>query len=192
MSAGVRGNHDHAVAQRVPTRNGSGFGSLATATRPLHWKALNAAQTTFLARLPVTKRITLDGLSFYLVHATPRDPLDEYLGDDAEAWLERLQAVDADFVCVGHTHVPFHLDMGRLQVVNPGSVGQPRDGDPRCAYAIIENGKVAIRRVEYDVDATLRQMKESGLGPEALELNEAILRTGGKISSDGLDFTLEL
>jgi diadenosine tetraphosphatase ApaH/serine/threonine PP2A family protein phosphatase len=127
-----------------------------------------------------------------MVHATPRDPLDEYLSDDAEAWLERLQAVDADFVCVGHTHVPFHLDMGRVQVLNPGSVGQPRDGDPRCAYAIIENGKVAIRRVEYDVDATLRQMKESGLGAEALELSEAVLRTGGRIPSGGLDFTLQL
>ncbi len=192
VSFGVRGNHDHAVAQRVPASNGNGFRSLAAATRPMHFKALDAAQTTFLGRLPVTKRVTLDGLSFYLVHATPRDPLDEYLADDAEAWLERLQSVDADFVCVGHTHVPFHLDLGRLQVLNPGSVGQPRDGDPRCAYAVIENGKVEIRRVEYDIDATLRQMKESGMEPEALELSEAVLRTGGKISSSEADFTLEL
>ena len=192
MSVGVRGNHDHAVAQRVPPRNGGGFRGLAAATRPVHWELLDDAQMAFLARLPVTDRITLDGLSFYLVHATPRDPLDEYLGENAEAWLERLHAIDADIVCVGHTHVPFHLDLGRIQVLNPGSVGQPRDGDPRCAYAVIENGNVEIRRVEYDVDATLQQMRESGIDAEALDLTERVLRSGGKVSVDGKDITLEL
>lgn len=186
-SVAVRGNHDHAVAQRVPVREGNGFRSLAAATRPMHWKTLNTAQTKYLARLPVTARTTLDDRSFFLVHATPRDPMDEYLVNDADAWAERLQSVDADFVLVGHTHVPFHLDLGRIQVINPGSVGQPRDGDPRCAYAVIEDGKVDLRRVEYDVDATLRQMKDSGVEASALELTELVLRTGGKIPSNGSD-----
>jgi len=185
-SAAVRGNHDHAVAQRVPARGGSGLRSLAATTRPLHWRILNSSRMRYLARLPVTQHLTLDEKSFLLIHATPRDPLDEYLSKDADAWLSRLESVDVDFVCAGHTHIPFHLDLGRVQVINPGSVGQPRDGDPRCSYAVIENGTVEIRRVDYDIDATLEQMKETGIDSETLELAENVLRTGGRISDGGV------
>lgn len=181
MTVGVRGNHDHAVAQRVPPREGGGFRSLAAATRPLHWNVLTHTRMKFLARLPVTVRTQLGGMNFYMVHATPRDPMDEYLIADPDAWLSRLKGIDADIVCVGHTHIPFHIDLGRVQVLNPGSVGQPRDGDPRCSYAVIENGKVEIRRVEYDIDAAIDQMKKSGIDPEALQLSELVLRTGGKL-----------
>jgi putative phosphoesterase len=179
--AAVRGNHDHAVAQRVPVRGGNGLRTLTAATRPIHWNLLNSAQTRYLARLPVTRHVTIGDHRFFLVHGTPRDPLDEYLTADADAWASRLESVEADFVCVGHTHVPFHLKLDRLQVLNPGSVGQPRDGDPRCSYAVIENGHVEIRRVEYDIDATVRQMRQAGLEGPALELAEVMLRTGGNL-----------
>lgn len=182
--AAVRGNHDHAVAQRVSPRNGSGYRALAAATRPLHWKVLDESRIRYLAKLPLTQHVTLGDTSFYLVHGTPRDPLDEYLIGDAEAWLSRLESVEADIVCVGHTHVPFHLDLERIQVLNPGSVGQPRDGDPRCSYAVIEDGNIEIRRVEYDIDATLQQMEHAGLDSEALHLAEIILRNGGNKSNE--------
>lgn len=184
-SAGVRGNHDHAVAQRVPVRDTvKGYRKLAAATRPVHWQLLDAKDLKYLARLPVTSRTVVGDLSFYLVHGTPRDPLDEYLGNDAEAWRKRLSGVDADFVCVGHTHVPFHLQLESVQVLNPGSVGQPRDGDPRCSYAVIENGTVEIRRVEYDIAETLRQMQASGVKAGDLELAEAVLKSGGRVPAD--------
>ena len=105
--------------------------------------------------------------------------MDEYLADDAAAWSERLESIDADFVCVGHTHLPFHLELDRVQVLNPGSVGQPRDGDPRCSYAIIENGRVELRRVAYDIDATLTQMKVAGIPADALDFAETVLKNGG-------------
>jgi putative phosphoesterase len=177
----VRGNHDHAVAQQVSVSKGGGFRALAAATRPVHWKVLDPPRIKYLARLPVTRQVQLDGKSFYLVHATPRDPLDEYLVNDREAWKARLGSINADYVCVGHSHVPFHIDFGRLQLINPGSVGQPRDGDPRCSYAVLENGRLEFRRVEYDIDATLRQMRECGVGGWALELAEAVLRSGGRL-----------
>ncbi|MGE3315281.1 MAG: metallophosphoesterase [Planctomycetaceae bacterium] len=179
-AAAIRGNHDHAVAQRIPARDGSGFRGLAAATRPIHWKVLNPTRIKYLSRLPVTRQVTLDGKSFYLVHGTPRDPLDEYLTNDSDLWNARLESIDADFVCVGHTHIPFHLNLGNVQVINPGSVGQPRDGDPRAAYAVIENGEVSFRRVAYDVDATLQQMRETGVADDALALAESVLRTGGR------------
>lgn len=187
----VRGNHDHAVAQRVPTVGGNGFRQLAAATRPLHWDVLDGSRMRFLARMPVTRHAVIDETSFFMVHGTPRDPLDEYLTDDHSAWSNRLNGIEADFVLVGHTHVPFHLNLGRTQVVNPGSVGQPRDGDWRCAYAVIENGRVELRRVKYDIDRTLAQMKQSGLDCDALDLAEATLRNGGiQISKEAVNSNL--
>ena len=176
----IRGNHDHSVAQRVPPPVGTGFRKLAGATRQLHWNVLRPSHLKYLSQLPVTQNLMLDGLRFHLVHATPRDPMDEYLAADAEAWRERLGDIDADFVCVGHTHIPFHLTLDRCQVLNPGSVGQPRDGDPRAAYAIIENGRVALKRVEYDIEAAVAQLQASGLDPDLIELAALVLRTGGR------------
>jgi len=83
------------------------------------------------------------------VHGTPRDPLDEFAPADAEFWQRRLEHVDADYVCVGHTHVQYQLSIGKTTVVNPGSVGLPRDGDPRAAYAIITDDGPTLKRVEY-------------------------------------------
>ena len=176
----VRGNHDHAVAQRIPVKKTTGLHRLAAATRPLHWKLLNGLHMKYLTRMPVTRKVTLDDKHFYLVHATPRDPFDEYLREDKAAWESRLKGIDADFVLVGHTHVPFALQLDGRMVINPGSIGQPRDGDPRAAYAIIENGKVELRRVKYDIDATLKHMRDSGVDSDTLDLAEMVLRSGGQ------------
>jgi putative phosphoesterase len=180
-TAAVRGNHDHAVAQRIVARGGSGFRQLAAATRPLQWEVLAPSHLKYLARLPVTRHLRLGTTSYALVHATPRDPMDEYLLDDPAGWKTRLEGIDADILCVGHSHVQFHLDLDGVQVLNPGSVGQPRDGDPRCAYAMIEDGKVQLRRVEYDIDATIAHLRQSGINGEVLEMAESALRTGGRL-----------
>lgn len=186
-TAAIRGNHDHAVAQRVQPRPGGGFRKLAGATRPLHWDWLDPFRMKFLARLPLTQRLTLDGKSYFLVHGTPRDPLDEYLTADPEQWKLRIQGIEADFICVGHTHVPMSLDLDGQLILNPGSVGQPRDGDARASYVMIENGRVSFRRAEFDIDAAVRQMREAGLPDWAVELNEAVLRSGGRITRDEMD-----
>jgi putative phosphoesterase len=183
----VRGNHDHAVAQRVSPKSGGGLRRLAAATRPLHWNVIDPHRNKYLARLPLVRQVELGGRSYYLVHATPRDPLDEYVTADPATWRSRLEQVEADFVCVGHSHVPFHLTLDRTVVVNPGSIGQPRDGDPRAAYAVMEDGRVELRRVEYDIDATLLQMRAAGVEEWAVELNAAILRSGGRLGREEMD-----
>lgn len=180
-TAWVRGNHDHAVAQRVPARGGTGYRALAAATRPLHWQCLNDIHMGFLARMPVTRYVTLGEMTFFLVHGTPHDPLDEYLSDNPPLWQKRLENVRADFVCVGHTHLPFHLDLGGTQVLNPGSIGQPRDGEPRGSYAIVEDGQVSFHRFEYDIEAALETMRSAGIEGEAMRVAESSLRSGGQI-----------
>jgi putative phosphoesterase len=190
--ASIRGNHDHAVAQRVAPRAGTGFRGLVAATRPVHWELLSRLHMHFLARMPVTRNLSIGDHAFHLVHATPRDPMDEYLTGNPEAWELRLRTIQADFVCVGHTHLPFHIRLNRTQVINPGSVGQPRDGDPRAAYAVIDNGRVELRRVSYDIDATLRQMEDVGIDRDVIERTEGVLRSGGELRNDPPPSTTEI
>lgn len=188
VTNGVRGNHDHAVAQRVPGNPGPGFRRLAAATRECHWDQLSAKQLKYIGRLPITLKTEAASQDYFLVHASPWDPLDEYVAGITELWEERLVGIEADFVLVGHTHTPFHLQLANgTQVINPGSVGQPRDGDPRCSYAVIEDGHVEIRRVEYDIDATLQQMKSVGIDEWAVQLTEAVLTTGGSLTREEMD-----
>jgi predicted phosphodiesterase len=86
--------------------------------------------------------------------------------------------VDADVICVGHTHHPYVLEVGDKLVINPGSVGQPRDGDPRAAYAVIEDFRVDLKRAEYPVEETVAVIHASGLPDPAKELLADVLRTG--------------
>lgn len=187
VNVAVRGNHDHAVAQRVNAQGTSGYRRLAAATRPLHWDSLDSQRLKFLARLPVVSHLRVGLLSFQIVHATPRDPLDEHLGPSPELWKQRLANVDSNIVCVGHTHTAFHLDVDGIQVLNPGSVGQPRDGDPRASYAIIQDGQIELHRVEYDIDEAVQQVRETNLPEWVVRLNEAIWRTGGQLSKDEMN-----
>lgn len=180
-TACVRGNHDHAVAQRIQVRRRSGLSRLAAEARPHHWNVLKNGHMRFLGQIPVTRRLELDGHTFYMVHATPRDPFDEYLKQNADGWKQRLNGIDADFVCVGHSHMQFQLDLGTTTVINPGSVGQPRDGDPRASYCVIEDGRIEMRRVDYDILETIDQMRHCGVNGDALELAEHFLRTGGRM-----------
>jgi putative phosphoesterase len=174
----VRGNHDHCVAQNVVVNGRSGFKFLTTITRPLTRELLAEEDQRYLGRLPVSRTVTLNNLRFLLVHATPRDPLDEYAPADVAFWEKRLEGVEADVICVGHTHQPYVLEVGDKLVVNPGSVGQPRDGDPRAACAVIENFKVDLCRVEYPVEDTVAVIAGSRLPEAAKALLAEVLRTG--------------
>ena len=113
-----------------------------------------------------------------LVHATPRDPLDEYLLKDPTTWSKRLHNVDADIVCVGHTHFQFNIQVNGVTVLNPGSVGLPRDGDPRAAFAVIEDNKILLKRVEYPVETTVARVESMPWPRRAKDITTCVLRLG--------------
>jgi putative phosphoesterase len=175
----VRGNHDHGAAQNVTVSGQNGFKYLTGVTRQLTRSQLGEEDLRYLATLPLTRAVTVDDTRFLLVHATPRDPLEEYAPADVEFWSRRLHNVDADVICVGHTHQPYIVEVGDKLVVNPGSVGLPRDGDPRAAYAIMEDRRVVLKRVEYQVQDTMRSIQDSSLPESAKHLLTEVLRTGG-------------
>lgn len=174
----IRGNHDHGAAQDVVVTGGVGFKYLTGATRPVTRERLGPAGLRFLADLPVTRTITLDRRRYLLVHATPRDPLDDFAPPDPAVWARRLDGVRADVVCVGHTHHQFAFDLGGTLVVNPGSIGLPRDGDPRAGYAVIDGHHVDMRRVEYPIEDAVRNVEESPLPDRAKEMLATVYRTG--------------
>lgn len=175
----VRGNHDHAVAHFVNGRGDDGYRYLARVTREWTWSVLREDHLFYLRKLPVTLDLTQFGRTIQLVHATPRDPLDEYLGADETGWSERLDRTYAQLLCVGHTHLPFLLEMEGKAVLNPGSVGQPRDGDPRACCAVIEDGRIELLRVEYPVEATVQAIRDLDWPQRAKELAVATLMYGG-------------
>ncbi len=176
----VRGNHDHGVAQYVDVQAKAGFKYLTKVTREWLQPRLAPADRRYLASMPVMRRLTLEDTKYLLVHATPSDPLDEYAPCDVEFWRERLEDVDAQVICVGHTHQPYVLEVGNKLVVNPGSVGQPRDGDPRASYAVIENHRVDLKRIDYPLEALYRTIQESELADNVKETLIEVYRKGGK------------
>jgi putative phosphoesterase len=174
----VRGNHDHGAAQNVTVNGMGGFKWLTGVTRPLTRQRLTEPDRRFLMEMPVTRWATLNDLRFLFVHATPRDPLDEYAPASPEFWAKQLENLDADIVCVGHTHIPFVLDVGNKLVINPGSIGLPRDGNPRASYAVLEGRRVELKRIDYPIENSVQVVKNSALPDPAKELLIEVYRTG--------------
>ncbi len=163
----VRGNHDNAIAFGADW----GFNPYARQAVRWHQRVMSTEDLEFLRRLPVRGLFTDDtGRSYLLIHGSPRAPLDEYLfpwlpDSEFEAVLGYVRQND---LLVGHTHVPMIKVLGGRRVINPGGVGQPRDGDWRAAYAIIDTEEeppdnIEFHRMEYDVEEAARKILEAGL-----------------------------
>ena len=176
----LAGNHDLVVLGSLDTADFAGDAATAACwTREVlepEWKEL------------------LDGLEpegsahgVALYHGSARDPIWEYVLSD-EGALATLELADAPLVLVGHSHVALQVVQsgdelaggvapdgkeleldGVRALLNPGSVGQPRDGDPRAAYLLLDLAaqRATFHRVEYDVETTQREMRDAGL-PEML------------------------
>jgi putative phosphoesterase len=134
----------------------------------------------FLRQLPFKFPLQLGSFHILLVHGSPRK-INEYLYEDRpESSLERLLDVaDADILVCGHTHIPYHriLPSGR-HVINAGSVGKPKDGDPRACYIVVEANdrdiSVQFNRVAYDIERAAQAIENSLMPDEYADM----LRTG--------------
>ncbi|MCF8099474.1 MAG: metallophosphoesterase family protein [Desulfarculaceae bacterium] len=128
----------------------------------------------FLSKLPHKIEMDTQAGRLLAVHGSPaavrQYVYPDHPEDELAAWL---QQAGASILCMGHTHMPFVRRVGGGLVVNPGSVGKSKDGDPRASYAIIvlspEPG-AEIVRLEWDIDAEARLLSEAGLGHMAQRL----------------------
>jgi len=131
----------------------------------------DARSKAFMHDLPFDLRLDVGDVPVHLVHGSPRK-VNEYLFEDKPASLyERLAAAeDARALVFGHTHKPWVHDFGGVRFINCGSVGKPKDGDPRGAFAVLrpsgETVEVTIERVAYDAEAVAREVRQAGLPGE--------------------------
>jgi diadenosine tetraphosphatase ApaH/serine/threonine PP2A family protein phosphatase len=121
--------------------------------------ALGAAAVLDLAALPATAQRD----ETLICHGAPGSDVDSFAPEASERDAELLAGVSTRRVVFGHTHLPFRRTAGGIELVNPGSVGMPFDGDPRAAYALVhDDGTVEHRRVAYDHAATAAQVRSLG------------------------------
>jgi len=156
----VLGNHDREVAQD----GGFGFNSMAAAGVDHAREQLSDAQIEWLANLPES-RVECEG-RVKIVHGHPDDP-DRYTYPESYA---PSMLGEEDVLITGHTHVQDHRVFDDGIVMNPGSVGQPRDRDPAAAYAVLDladEAAVSEYRVEYDIDRVITAVENAGL-PEQI------------------------
>ncbi len=177
----LTGNHDWAALGKIDL---STFNTDARAAAEWTADTLNDDVRAYLEQQPPM----LVKEQFTLAHASPRQPIWEYITDAFIAW-ENFEFFDTPICLVGHTHYPvvfeqdeefgalaFHADyvrpvqlVDKSLIINPGSVGQPRDSDPRAAYALLDLDKMAWqhKRVAYNIEETQERMRKVGL-PERL------------------------
>jgi len=173
----VPGNHDWAAIGKLDT---SDFNPDAAAA--CHWtaKQLSPEDISYLDSLPPV----IERDDFTLVHGSPREPIWEYILSTATA-RQNFNYFQSQYCLIGHSHVPLvfeHSETGECLfsefppdsvlilaenrlIINPGGVGQPRDGDPRASYAIYDSEARSIYhyRIPYDIGATQSKMMEHGL-----------------------------
>ncbi|MFN3478858.1 MAG: metallophosphoesterase family protein [Thermodesulfovibrionales bacterium] len=173
----LAGNHDRAAVGMTDIEYFNEFARAA-----IIWTAetLTEEHKEFLYRLPISKRFYSGIEDIFLVHSTPKEP---------ESWHYLLTLWDAEVnfnyfterICLlGHSHVPFIIERklsgemmvyrdnaalksGLRYIINAGSVGQPRDGDPRACYAIMDGDSIRFVRIDYNIKKTQMKMVEAGL-----------------------------
>jgi putative phosphoesterase len=171
----IYGNYDYAIAREEEdcgcayvTAHDRELGQLS-----VQWTLArtSAESTSFTRGLPFDLRFTVGEVEVHLVHGSPRK-VNEYLFEDKPASLyERLAAAEsARVLAFGHTHKPWVHEYDEVLFVNCGSVGKPKDGDPRGAFAVLSptatGVAVSIERFEYDAEAVAAEVRESGLPDE--------------------------
>jgi putative phosphoesterase len=153
----VSGNHDFAIGAGDDPHCSPAFREMARAMQDYTQSVLTEAERAWLRGLPHSARREVDGTRFLLCHATPSD-LFRYGPAEAGFWRQEAAATDADILLVGHTHLPFDLNLGDQRVVNPGSVGQPKHGRPEACYAVWNDGEIELRSQPYDFEATIDKL----------------------------------
>jgi putative phosphoesterase len=174
----IYGNYDYAIGRdeedcmcAYPSKRDRELGQ-----RSVNWTLEHTDQRSkdFMRGLPFDLRFELGGRRVRLVHGSPRK-VNEYLFEDKPAkTFERIAAgAGCDVLVFGHTHKPWIHEYGRVLFVNCGSVGKPKDGDPRGGFAVLERGTdgidARIERFTYDAEFAAGRVSEAGLPDEYAE-----------------------
>ncbi len=161
----VMGNHDFAVI----TGDTKWFNSRAAEAIDWTRQKIFSLGLKYLSSLPRSRTVNIGKLKMLMVHGSPTDHLFEYVHPETHEHLfnSYMKKFNVDIIASGHTHVPFVWEGKNGFVINPGSVGQPRSGNPDASYIIlkVKNGHVKFehRQVPYDTGAAADKIKNARL-----------------------------
>ncbi len=173
----IMGNHDSAVAFRMDCGCGYEYKHLSQSTREYTWDILKNDQIEFLRKLPQSIERVVNGKKFYFTHGSPVSFYDYIKPDTPEDIIKELiRGVEAQFIFIGHSHLPFVRKVEGVTLVNPGSVGQPRDEDTRASCAVFDTDtlQAEIFRVDYDMEIVFDKIRKNM--PNADELISILKR----------------
>ncbi len=159
----VMGNHDQAVIDgKLSWFNDDGKAGIR-----LCMDRITKENIQFLYNLSYKKTFTRDGISFYLTHGSPRDNLFEYIHPwfSDKKLIEISKNADADYIITGHTHIQMEAKVGSKTFLNPGSIGQPRDGIPKASFMVFDTEKYQANwfRVLYDIKSAAQAVYDNNL-----------------------------
>jgi protein phosphatase len=174
----VRGNHDHSVGYGEDPRCSPLFRGMADATGRYTESVLTAPEKELLRSLPLTADCVRRRTKFHLCHAAPSDPLFQYRPPESDRWPLEVKDLSADVLLVGHTHIQFTRRIGDCLIVNPGSLGQPKNGAPEAHYALWQDGEVFLRAYSYPVERTIERIRSMPIDRAVQELLIQVLNTG--------------
>lgn len=179
---GVRGDHDHAMAYGSKCLCSNELKRLSQRTREWGEGLLDSEEIGFFRTLPKSDRFIIEGLSFFITHCNDHDGFsfhtdpDDISIPDHDRPNSRLHH---DFIITGHSHKPFIKKVSGTTYLNPGSVGQPRDFNPRASYAVIEDGEATIKRTNYDIEKTVKELQDTSLPKKSVGKLVSMLVVGG-------------
>lgn len=162
----IQGNHDYLLSENVESAN-----SLVREGIDISKRTVKTHNIAMLKGLPMSLSLEFDNIRIKMMHGGPRDMLNEYVYPNSPS-ICGLSTEGMDFVLLGHTHVPMIRRINNTTIINPGSVGLPRDADPRASYAIIDTetqGRVEICRQIYDLDITAQTIEMGTMSEVLLE-----------------------
>lgn len=159
--ASLMGNHDYALIHNHGIIERS-----KTCTKILNRQLEDITDSNFrfLSTCRSSFVFSIGTKSVFCVHGGLEDPIDEYIMTIDEDYLERNN-FKYDILISGHTHIPRNEDIGPKKYLNPGSVGQPRDGNPAASYLVLSENNYKFKRVKYPVQEIVLEMKKKNYEP---------------------------
>ncbi len=173
----IQGNYDDAIGNQ---RIACGCDYKTERAQKIGMSSINyTAQETseenkkFLANLPFSLTLDIEDRKALFVHGSPRK-INEYLYEASEEVHEVAEELTEDILVCGHTHLPYHRIINNKHIINVGSIGKPKHGNPNAIYTIIEivDGKIKTEFIEvvYSVDKLVTALKETDLAEELVEV----------------------
>jgi putative phosphoesterase len=152
----VMGNHDHSLVKGKPClKNQVGIKSFE-----LTRKLVSSESISFLSKLPEKLELEATGKKLFLVHGSPSNPLNGYVNPDDDVKIPS----GFDVLAMGHTHKPFAKKQGSNLVINPGSVGQPRNGVKGASFAVLDlpSMKTKFFNEQYKIEQVIMKTRKLG------------------------------